>query len=93
MHPAPYIYGQEGNIPYIPCDIYEYHVQEVIAAIDAAVEKAKEEVKEVKSMKELDSMLAVAAETGPVCPTPDTLYPKYVSLTYVSHTYHTAPKP
>jgi len=41
---------------------------EANAAIDAAVAKAKEEVGEVKNMKELDSMLAVASETGPVTP-------------------------
>ena len=28
----------------IACDVYEYHIQDVIAAIDAAVEKAKEEI-------------------------------------------------
>jgi preprotein translocase subunit SecA len=41
---------------------------DAITKIDAAVTKAKEEVEEVTSMAELDSMLAIASETGPVEP-------------------------
>ena len=70
----PYIYGILPHVPYIYCllcRMYNHifiYTQEAVAAIDAAVAKAKEEVGEVKALKELDSMLAVAAETGPVCP-------------------------